>query len=229
MKRIALLLVALLAATALADPPRVVPVPKPLTPDKRERLEGASPGEMFQMAAEPASKWRLEGNATGCDLRVFDNGKTGVLVAKTPGIVGVIVTGPAGDSTFLDVVVGGVVPPKPDPKDPLKEQLKAALEADSEKDIAKRTSLCKDLAGLYRKISTDYCSDTKLGTPEELFAFARVSVDALLKPGVLFEVRKVMSQELKTLLPIVEAPLTDAQRKATADLFLRAAVALEGL
>ena len=226
-------LLTLLAATAIAsaEPPKVAPVPKPV-PDKRVQLDGAEAGVMFVMAAEPASKWRLEGKQPdGVELRVFDNGKSGVLVAKIPGTYGVTVTGPSGDVSQLDIVVGGDAP-KP-PVDPLAARLKAAYDADGERDIIKRQSHAKDLAAVY-KIVAKAASDPAFMTAKDFVAFAKKSavemVDAGQPDGVraLSKVRDEVSKELGAIFPS-DIPLTDANRTQVADLFKKLATILEAI
>lgn len=230
--KISLLIVLFAATLATAEPPKVTPVPPP-DADKWQRIEGAVVGEFFVLGAEPASKWRLE--TPGGSLRVFDNGKSGVFLFKTPAVYRVTVTGPGGDVSLLEIPAGVAPPgpgpgPGPNPVDPLVAKIKDAFTLDPEPNSAKKASLRKDLAGLYRSIAEKYCPDKKVGTPQELFDLARTSAANLFPEGKpLNGVRAVVGEELKVLLPILDAPLTESQRAAAADLFGRAAGVLEGL
>ena len=50
-----------IATSVYADPPKVVPVPKPNQP-KIETIEGCVVNKLFELNAMPASKWHVERN-----------------------------------------------------------------------------------------------------------------------------------------------------------------------
>lgn len=226
MRLLALCLLLTLPAVAIADPPKVVPVPAP-EPEKWVRLEGATPGKLFVMGAEPASKWRLE--TPGAELRVFDNGKSGVFLAQAAAVYRVTVTGPAGDVTQLELPVGES-PLPPVPGNDLKARLKAAIDADPA-PAAKKKGQVKDLAAVYREIAKA-AADTTITTAGEFIATAKRAAAAMVdgdsKTRTLAGVRDdVVAKEVAAIFP-ADGSLTDAQRKAAADLFTRLAEALEG-
>lgn len=219
--RSSLLLLFLLPLTVRAEPPKVVPVPPP-APDSWHQLKGAEIGKLFVLSAEPASKWRLE--TPGAELRVFDNGKSGVFLATAPGVYRLTVTGPAGDTSQNEIAVGGPGP-KPEPTDALKEKMKAAFDSDKGEGATKQEA-AKDLAELYRQAAA-LALKPEITTASDLLKRAKDAATVLIGADQLLAVRKVVSQELSLLLP-TDSTLTDEQRKKVADLFRRLAVILDG-
>lgn len=114
--------------------------------------------------------------------------------------------------------------PKPEPVDPLKAKLRAAFDADPAQLDVRRNS-AKDLAELYRQ-AAKLATDATVETSGDLLKRVKDASAALVGADALRECRKVVAQELGAVLPTDE-PLTDAQRKAVADLFGRLAVILD--
>lgn len=212
----------LLSATAiLAVPPKVTPVPKP-KPEVINTFDGATVNKMFQLEAEPASKWRLE-TTDGAELRVFDAGKTGIFVANVAGTYSVIVIGPGGDTTEFRITVtddgSGPKPPQPPTPpvvDPLRESLKKAFDAEPG-DAATKKEFAKDLAELYRQASI-LALKPDIKTSGELMKRAQDAANILIGSDKMVPLRKVVAAQLSLILP-TDATLTDNQRKKVADLF----------
>ena len=121
-------------------------------------------------------------------------------------------------------------PPKPpEPVDPLKARLAAAFDADA--DAAGKRGHAKDLAALYRQ-AAKLAQDTSVATSGDLLQQVARAAATLLNdpPGGkhLAGVRRVVGEELNRLLP-TDDPLTDAQRKAAAELFGKLATILDTL
>jgi hypothetical protein len=220
-----------LASPGRADGPKVVPVPSP-EPDKWAKLEGASAGKLFVLSAEPASRWRLE--TPGAELRVFDNGKSGVFLAPIPATYRLTVTAPSGDVSQIEIVVAGSVPPGPGPgpkppeppADPLKARLKASFEGDAA-PLADRKKQAAALAELYRTIGEKTCRKADITTAGQFLDVARDSAKGLVGEKALVGLRTAVSDELAVIIPI-DAPLTDEQRDSLARLFGRLAEVLDG-
>ncbi len=218
----------IVAASVYADPPKVVPVPKPV-PTKIENLDGAVVNKMFVMAAEPASRWRVDNPNDSVDLRTFDNGKTGVLVCNFPGTITITVTGPGGDLAEYRVTVvddGGPKPPTPPvpPVDELKASLKKAFDLEAG-DAATKKEFAKDLAELYRQAAT-LAGKAEVKTSSDLLKRCQDASVALIGNDKMLGVRRLVATQLAAILP-TDAALSDPQRKATADLFKKLAVILD--
>lgn len=208
-----------------AAPPAVVEVPRG-DPGEWKELK-AAPGRILRMGAEPASKWLLIDDDSA-DLFAADGGKFGDFAAPAPGRYKVIVTGPDGVSSRVVVVVGdappGPGPKPPGPADPLKARLKAAYDSDAGADKAEGVKL---LVELYKQLAERVCPDASIATVGELLGRCRDASAALLKAEQLVGVRRVTAGELGLLFP-ADGPLSDDQRKKSAELFRRLAATLEG-
>lgn len=235
--RAALFALLLLTALARAAEPGVVEVPP--DPDPKWVEFKVQPGKQLVLSSGAvAAKWvRID---TGAELRSAD-GKVATFTASAPGVYRCVVVPAGGDPQFVRVTVGDPGPgpgpgPGPKPPDPpvdaLVLKLRAAFAADPA-DIDKRRNSAKDLAELYRQAAV-LAADPAVGTSGALLEQVSKAAAALLKdppaPGRkhLADVRKVVGAELGALLPTDDV-LTDAQRKAVAELFAKLAVALEEL
>jgi hypothetical protein len=247
-------LLSILSGLAAAAPPSVAEVPKPEAGKVTEIKVAA--GCLVVVAAEPASEWQLLDEADGADLRSFENGKYAAFAAPAARRYRATVTGPDKSRAVVVFVVGnpppgpGPKPPEPKPADPLKEKLRAAFEADAapeagkyldaggrdlfpQADAAERKKAARRaLAELYRQ-TVATCRKASVATPEDLVAIAASSAAQMVgptsreRPGALAGVRGLVAEELAGLLPTND-PLTADQRERTAELFRKAAEALDG-
>lgn len=215
-----LLLLGLMAHVVVAAEPRVVEVPRG---DPAKWVEIKAPkGRILRLSAEPASKWLLIDEDLGADLLSAEGGKIADFASATDGRFKVIVTGPDGTPSRLVVVVGGApIPPKPDA---LVEKLRAAVDADQSPDRAEKVKL---LAAQYGEFAKQ-ARDTGNATPKQLIALCRGTTVELIGTA-LVGVRQALADELAAILPIIDAPFTDAQREATAALFERFSTILKDL
>jgi hypothetical protein len=123
-------------------------------------------------------------------------------------------------------------PKPPEPVDPLAKKLRAAFDGDPVQ-LDTRRGQAKDLAALYRQ-AAKLAQDTSVASSGELLAqVSKAAATMLSDPPPparrnLADVRKVVALELGTVLPTDDA-LTDAQRKAVAELFAKLAAILESL
>jgi hypothetical protein len=247
-------LLAILAGMVAAAPPAVVEVPRPEAGKVTEVKVAA--GCLVVVAAEPASEWQLLDEADGADLRPFENGKYAAFAAPAARRYRATVTGPDKSRAVVVFVVGNVPPgpgpqpPEPKPADPLQQKLRAAFEADPapepgkyldaggrdlfpQADAAERKKAARRaLAELYRQ-TVATCKKPSVATPEDLVAIAAGSAAQMVgptsreRPGALAGVRGLVAEELAGLLPNND-PLTPDQRERTAELFRKAAEALDG-
>lgn len=213
-----------LATVAVAEPPKVTVVPSG-EPDKWVKVEGAITNKLFVLAAEPASKWRLLYRGTDVELRVFDSGRTGVFVSNVAGTFSVVVTGPGGDVSSIEIVVVDDVAPKPPVPVPV-DELKSALKKAFDVETGDKKEFAKDLAELYRQAAV-LASKTEVKTSGDLLKRCQDAAVTLIGNDKMLAVRKVVAGELGKILP-TDATLTDTQRKATTELFKKLAVILDG-
>jgi hypothetical protein len=247
-------LLSILSGLVAAAPPQVTEVPRPEAGKVTEVKVAA--GCLVVVAAEPASEWQLLDEADGADLRSFENGKYAAFAAPAARRYRATVTGPDKSRAVVVFVVGnpppgpGPKPPEPKPADPLQQKLQAAFDADPapepgkyldaggrdlfpQADAAERKKAARRaLAELYRQ-TVATCRKASVATPEDLVAIAASSAAQMVgptsreRPGALAGVRGLVAEELAGLLPTND-PLTADQRERTAELFRKAAEALDG-
>jgi hypothetical protein len=118
------------------------------------------------------------------------------------------------------------VPPKPPepPADPLAAKLKTAFDSDTA-DAAVKRERAKDLAALYRQAAA-LASNVDVATSGDLLKRVRDAAGVLVGADSLKGVRQAVGAELARLLP-TDSPLSDEQRKAVGELFVRLAGILE--
>lgn len=194
--------------------------------------------------------------ATIAEVRAETTGKVVVWVVLTPGLSVrsidsgrvLLFSGPAGRYECLAytalgdvpseparcaIVIGdapgpGPKPPKPPdpPPDPLRAKLKFAFDTDPAPLELKRDQ-ARDLAALYRA-AAKLAEDPAVTTAGELLRRVRDAAGTLVGPDALREVRRVVGNELSSLLP-TDSALTNDGRAATATLFRKLATNLEEL
>lgn len=225
----------LAAAPVAAQPPgpeklQVIPAPAPYTWDSL-KVAGGQPVTLSAGTAKKAV-WVLVD--AGADLTPEPvSGATATFRADRPGEYRVIVL-PADGPPILTRLQVGNAPPGPDPKpnppnppgpdDPLTAKLRKAYTDDPGDPAAKRAA-AKDLAELYRQ-AADLARRPTVETSGQLLEIVRSVAANLNLPAELKGVRTVVAGELLTVFPD-DVPLTDANRKAAADTFLKLAAALD--
>ncbi len=111
-------------------------------------------------------------------------------------------------------------PVPPTPADAFKTDLAGFAKGQDKAQLAK-------LAALYRQAVT-FCGDVSFTTTGQLIAAIGKAADSMTTPGSLTAVRARVLTELHAAnLPLTDVPLTDALRKSAADIYGRAAAALE--
>jgi hypothetical protein len=117
-------------------------------------------------------------------------------------------------------------PPKPPepPVDLLAAKLKTAFDGDTA-DAATKRERAKDLAALYRQAAA-LASNADVATSGDLLKRVRDAAGVLVGADSLKGVRQAVGAELARLLP-TDSPLSDEQRKAVGELFVKLAGILE--
>ncbi|HYF24299.1 MAG TPA: hypothetical protein VD931_01030 [Baekduia sp.] len=235
MKHVALAAL-LLAAPALAQMPEPAPPPGPPPVPPAVKLPEtvkAAPGALVKVRADTACKglvWILPESVAPEQWDACDDGKRLNLVAPASGSVTVYcVAAVEKDKAFVAkcviVVDGPPKPPPPSPTDPFAAELKALYAADATPDKAKHA---KALAELYR-LGVKAAADATIATGGQLGAVLQDAAASLLEesPDALKATRQRVGAELRARLGDPAAPLTPATRQAAADIYGRAAAALE--
>ena len=187
----------------------------------------ASPGQLVVVRPETEAKmvwWRVP---PGVQFDTGDYGRKLLLVANTAGrypLVAFIAQGQDQGAVAETVLV--VEGPAPAPvEDPLRKDLLALAAAETG---AERVKQIKTLAALYRQ-AAGFCRDDGLGTTKQLIdAIGRAGDSLLITPAALRPCATRVLKELHTAnLPTQEVPLTRELRDTAADIYARAALALE--
>jgi hypothetical protein len=189
----------------------------------------ARPAEISEVRAETTGKTVVWVVLTpGLSVRPIDSGKT-LLFSGPAGRYELLSYTALGDvpsqpARVVVVIEGGDPAPPPKPADGLKKKLEAALKTDG---AAKADVL--QLAAIYREAAKG-AADPEVSSSRELLSRVRkVSAD-LIGPDALPTVRGTAAEELFGALGMTsDDPLTEAQRKRTAELFTRLAATLEDL
>lgn len=229
--------VLMLTASAVAGQPpgpeklQVIPVPAPYSWDSL-KVAGGQPVTLSAGTAKKAV-WVLVD--PGADLTPEPvSGATATFRADRAGEYRVIVLPADGPPILTRLQVGNAPPgpgpePKPNPPgpdDPLTAKLRKAYQDDPADAVRKRAA-AKDLAELYRQ-AADLARRPTVETSGQLLEIVRSVAVNLNLAADLKGVRTVVAEELLKVFPD-DVPLTDANRKAAADTFLKLAAVMEVL
>lgn len=217
----AILILTAFASLSFAADPVVTPTAFP----SAAKEVTAAVDSLVTLTAPAGAHWQL-GSEGKCGF--WPDGDTCRFTASLPGRYLVLAV---GDTTERFVIVVGKpdpMPPGPAPVPPAPvppiDELTTKLKAAHTKDAASKADTLL-LASRY----TAAAAQVKLPTVQT----AKQLIDAMKNvnpmPDKLIETQRVIAAELLAILKELDAPLTDAGRKAASELFTKAATVLEGL
>ena len=212
------ILLLLLAAPALAQPPAPEPKPALALSDPGK----VAPGKLARISATTAAKrvtWRVppavDFEPSADSMRIVCTAPVGVYTVEACCVDG------SGDIVFAKTtltVESPIPPPPPTPPDVLRADL--LLLAAAETGPAKTANL-KQLAALYRQAATIAAAAPD---PATLSKQVHDAADTLLPPAALLKLRE---RVLAALKKISDPTLPADWQKQAADVYTRAALAIE--
>jgi hypothetical protein len=215
----------LAALAVLALPVRAAP------PDVPATLK-TEPGQMVRLVVKGEKVGTLknfsDSDAFFDELTPRDGERRFVFQATKPGVY-VVGFWTAGESEGVacTITVGPSVPPPPPPPPPIPDPLRQSVRDALAVDKAKPDDVLL-LAALYREAAKLSVS-AEVPSSRELLRRVREAGASLL-PDVLVSVRRVVASELANALgKSNDEPLTEAERKRSAELFAKLAGILEEL